>query len=122
VESKLQLKFDQRWAKEKEVLAAKYEAEVDELHTSLGIDIESRDAKIRELVTLRGLDNEKHEAELIVWHVQDRKLHAGLQGLEDALCGAFPSSLLRFRSFTLLPLLLVALEEAFPNFDKLRWL
>jgi ribosomal protein L1 len=67
VESKLQLEFDQRLAKEKEILAAKYDAKVDELHISLGIDIENRDAKISELVTLRGLDDEKHEAKLSVW-------------------------------------------------------
>jgi hypothetical protein len=38
--------------KEREILAAKYEIELDELRTSLGIDIENRDAKISELVTL----------------------------------------------------------------------
>jgi hypothetical protein len=53
--------------KEKEILAVKYNAEVDKLHTSLGIDIENRDAKISELVALRGLDDKKHEAELGVW-------------------------------------------------------
>jgi hypothetical protein len=105
-------------AKEWEILAAKYDAEVDELHTSLGVDVENRDAKIGELETLRRLDDEKHEAELSVWRARDRKLHAGLQGLEDALHGAFPSPLLCFRSFMLLPLSLVALAEAFPDSDK----
>jgi hypothetical protein len=118
VESKLQLEFDQRWAKEKEVLAAKYEAEVDELRTSLGIDIESRDAKISELVILRGLDDKKHEAKLSVWRARDHKLHAGLQGLEDALHGAFPSLLLCFCSFMLLPRSLVSLAEACPDSNK----
>jgi hypothetical protein len=46
VESKLRLEFDQRLAKEKEVLAAKYDAEVNELRTSLGVDIRNHDAKI----------------------------------------------------------------------------
>jgi hypothetical protein len=118
VESKLRLEFDQRLAKEKEILAAKYEAEVDELRTSLGFDIENRDTKISELVTLQGLVTEKHEAELSIWCARDRKLHAGLQGLEDALHGAFPPPLLRFRSFAPLPLSLVALAEAFPDSDK----
>jgi hypothetical protein len=104
VESKLRLKFDQRLAEEREILATKYEDEVDELRTSLGVDVENRDAKIGELETLQRLDDEKHEAELSIWHVQDRKLHSGLQGLEDALHGVFPSPLLHFRSFTPPPL------------------
>jgi hypothetical protein len=104
--------------KEREILAAKYDAEVDELRTSLGIDIENRDAKISKLVALRGLDDEKHEAKLSVWRARDRKLHAGLQGLEDTLHGVFPSPLLCFCSFTPLPLSLIALAEAFPNSDK----
>jgi hypothetical protein len=118
VESKLWLEFDQQLAEEREILAAKYEVEVDELRTSLGIDVENRDAKIGELETLRRLDDKKHEAELSVWRARDRKLHAGLQGLEHALHGAFPSPLLCFRSFTQFPLSLVALAEAFPDSDK----
>jgi hypothetical protein len=118
VESKLRLEFDQRLTKEKEILAAKYDAEVDELRRSLGVDVENRDAKISELVALRGLDDEKHEAELNVWRARDRKLHAGLQGLEHALHGVFPSPLLRFRSFTPFPLSLATLAEAFPDSDK----
>jgi hypothetical protein len=118
VESKLRLEFDQWLAKEKEVLAAKYDAEVNELRTSLGIDIGNRDAKISELETLRRLDDEKHEAELGVWRARDRKLHSGLQWLEHALQGALPSPLLCFRSFTPLPLSLVALAEAFPDSDE----
>jgi hypothetical protein len=117
-ESKLRLGFDQRLTKEKEILVAKYDAEVDELRTSQGVEIKNRDAKIRELVTLWGLDDEKHEAEFSVWHARDRKLHAGLQGLEHALRGAFPSLLLRFRSFMPLPLLFAVLAEAFPDSDK----
>jgi hypothetical protein len=52
VESKLRLEFDQRLAKEWEILAAKYEGKVDELRTSLGANVESRDAKIGKLETL----------------------------------------------------------------------
>jgi hypothetical protein len=104
-------------AKEREILAAKYEGEVDELRVSLGANVESRDAKIGELETLRRLDDEKHEAKLSLWHARDHKLHSGLQGLEDALHGAFPSSLLCFRSFTPFPLSLVALAEAFLDSD-----
>jgi hypothetical protein len=118
VESKLRLEFDQWLAEEREILAAKYEGEVDELRTSLGVDVENRNAKIGELETLRKLDDEKHEAELSVWRVRDHKLHSGLQGLEDALHGMFHSPLLHFRSFTPPPLSLAAFAEAFPNSDK----
>jgi hypothetical protein len=52
VESKLWLEFDQQLAEEREILAAKYEVEVDELRTLLGVDVENRDAKIGELETL----------------------------------------------------------------------
>jgi hypothetical protein len=92
VESKLWLEFDQRLAKEQEILAAKDEGEVDDLRASLGTKVKSRDAKIDELETLRRPDDKKHEAELGLWRARDRKLHAGLQGLEDALHGTFPSS------------------------------
>jgi hypothetical protein len=118
VDSKLRLESDQQLAKEQEILAAKYDAEVYELRTSLGIDIRNRDAKISELETLRRLDDKKHEAELGVWRAQYRKLHSGLQELEHALQGALPSPLLRFCSFTPLPLSFVALAEAFPNSDE----
>jgi hypothetical protein len=96
VESKLRLEFDQRLAKEQEILAGKYEAEVDELRMPLCVDVENRDAKIGELETLRRHDDKKHEAELSVWCARDRKLHAGLQGLEHALRGTFPSPLSLF--------------------------
>jgi hypothetical protein len=99
-ESKLQLELDQRLAKEREILTAKYESEVDELRASLGAKVESRDAKIDELETLRRLDGEQHDKELGLWRARDRKLHAGLLGLEDALHGALPSPLPSFRSFT----------------------
>jgi hypothetical protein len=61
-ESKLRLEFDQQLTKEKEILAAKYDTEVDELRTSQGVKIETCDTKVRELVALQGLD-----AELGVW-------------------------------------------------------
>jgi hypothetical protein len=117
-ESKLQLEFDQRLAKEKEILTAKYNTKVDELRTSQGIEIEKRDAEIRKLVSLRELDDDKHAAELSVWRARDRKLHAGLQGLEHALRGAFPSPLLRLCSFVLFPLSFAALAEAFSDSDQ----
>jgi hypothetical protein len=115
-ESKLRLEFDQRLAKKKGILAAKYDTEVDELRTSQGVEIEKRDAEIRKLVALRGLDDDKHAVELSVWRARDRKLHAGLQGLEHALHGAFPSPLLR--SFMPLPLSFAALAEAFSDSDQ----
>jgi hypothetical protein len=57
-ESRLQLEFDQRLAKEREILAAKYESEVDELNASLCAQVKSHDAKIDELESLRKLDGE----------------------------------------------------------------
>jgi hypothetical protein len=51
-ESRLQLEFDQRLAKEQEILTVKYDSEVDELCASLGAKVESRDAKVDELETL----------------------------------------------------------------------
>jgi hypothetical protein len=105
-------------AKEKEILAAKYNAEADELRTSQGIEIKKRDAEIRKLVSLRGLDDDKHAVKLSIWHARDCKLHADLQGLEHTLCGAFPSPLLRFHSFMSLPLSLATLAEAFPDSEQ----
>jgi hypothetical protein len=116
-ELKLQLEFDQRLAKEREILTVKYESEVDELHASLGAKVESRDAKIDELENLRRLDGEQHDNELGLWRARDRKLHAGLLGLEDALHGTLPSPLPSFRSLTPLLCLLVALAEVFPDSD-----
>jgi hypothetical protein len=43
------------------------------------------------------------------------KIHAGLQGLEDALLGAYLLPLFCFRSFALLPILLATLAGAFPD-------
>jgi hypothetical protein len=117
-ESKLRLEFDQRLAKEKEILTAKYDTEVDELRTSQGVEIEKCDVEICKLVALRGLDDDKHAAELSIWRARDRKLHAGLQGLEHALRGAFPSPLLCFCSFVPFPLSFAALAEAFSDSDQ----
>jgi hypothetical protein len=105
-------------AKEREILTAKYESEVDELRASLGTKVKSCDAKIDELETHRRLDDEQHKNELGLWRTRDRKLQAGLLGLEDALHGTLPSSLPSFRSFAPFPLLLVALAEAFPDSDR----
>jgi hypothetical protein len=117
-ESTLQLEFDQRLTMEKEILAAKYEIEVDELRTSQGVEIEKHDAEIRKLADLWELDYDKHAAELSVWRARDRKLHAGLRGLEHALHGAFPPPLLHFHSFAPFPPSFVALAEAFPSFAQ----
>jgi hypothetical protein len=56
-ESSLRLEFDRRLTKEREILSAKYNSEVDELRASLESKVESRDAKISELETLRVFDN-----------------------------------------------------------------
>jgi hypothetical protein len=118
VESMLRLEFEQRLAKEKEILAAKYATEVDELRASQDTEIEKHDAKVRRLSDLRKSDHDRHAAELSVWHTRDHKFHAGLQGLEHALHGVFPLPLLHFCSFAPSPFLLVALVEAFPDSTK----
>jgi hypothetical protein len=95
----------------------KFESEVDELRASLESKVESRDAKIRKLETLRALDSKQHDNDLSVWHARDRKLHSGLLGLEDALCGTLLLSLLSLCSFKLLPHFLATLAGAFPDSD-----
>jgi hypothetical protein len=116
-ESKLWLEFYHQLAKERDILSVKYDSEVDELHASLEGKVESRDAKIDELETLRKLDGEQHDQELSVWRAQDRKLQSSLLGLEDALHGTPPSLFLGFHSFRSFPYSLIALVEAFPNSD-----
>jgi hypothetical protein len=116
-ESKLRLEFDHQLAKERDILSAKYDREVDELCASLEGKVESRDAKINKLETLRKLDGEQYDQELGVWHAQDRKLQSGLLGLEDALHGTLSSLFPSFRSFRSFPYSLIALAEAFPNSD-----
>jgi hypothetical protein len=51
-ESMLRLEFAQRLTKEKEILAAKYDTELDELRASQGVELEKRDAKIQKLTNL----------------------------------------------------------------------
>jgi hypothetical protein len=116
-ESLLRLEFDRQLAKEQEILSAKYDSEVDELHASLESRVESRDVKINELEILRKLDSEQHDKELGIWHARDRKLQSGLLGLEHALHGTFPSPFPSFRSFTSFPHSLIALTETFPDSD-----
>jgi hypothetical protein len=70
----LRLEFDRRLAKEQGVLSAKYASKVDELRASLETRVESRDAQINELETLRKLDSERHDKEIGVWRAHDRKL------------------------------------------------
>jgi hypothetical protein len=65
-ESKLRLEFDHQLAKEREILSAKYDSEVDELCVSLETKVESRDAKINELESLRELDSKQHDNDLSV--------------------------------------------------------
>jgi hypothetical protein len=117
VESLLWLEFDRQLAKEREILSAKYDSEVDELRASLETKVKGRDAKIDELETLRALDRKRHDDDLSAWRTWDRKLHSGLLGLEDALHGTLPSPLPRLCSFRSFPHSLIALAEAFPNSD-----
>jgi hypothetical protein len=116
-ESKLRLEFDHQLAKEREILSAKYGSEVDELRTSLDAKVESRDAKINELESLRKLDGEQHDKELSLWRARDRKLHSSLLGLEDALHGPPPPLLPSSCSFKPFPHFLAALAGAFPDSD-----
>jgi hypothetical protein len=90
---------------------------VDELRTSLESRVESHDAQINELETLRKLDSERHDKEIGVWRSRDRKLQSGLLGLEHALHGTLASLFPSFNSFTLFPYSLTALAEAFPDSD-----
>jgi hypothetical protein len=73
-ESLLRLEFDRQLAKEQGILSAKYASEVDELRALLESRVESRDAQINELETLRKLDSEQHDKEIGVWRACDRKL------------------------------------------------
>jgi hypothetical protein len=117
VESTLRLEFDRQLAKERETLSAKYDIEVDELRASLESKVESRDAKISELETLRALDSKQHDDDLGAWRTWDRKLHSGLLGLEDALRGMLLPSLPSLCSFKPFPHFLAALVGAFPDSD-----
>jgi hypothetical protein len=73
-ESSLRLEFDRQLAKEKRILSAKYDSEVNELRMTLESEIERRDAQISELGTLRKLENERHDKEIGVWRARDRKV------------------------------------------------
>jgi hypothetical protein len=72
---------------------------VDEVRTVIDNENEKWDAKVRELIDLRESDYDKYDAKLGVWRARDRKIHVGLQGLEDALHGASLLPLFRFHSF-----------------------
>jgi hypothetical protein len=117
-ESSLRLEFDRQLAKEQQILSMKYNCEVDELRASLESKVESRDAKISELETLRALDSKQHDDDLSAWRTWDRKLHSGLQGLEDALRGMLLPSLPSLCSFKPFPHFLAALVGAFPDSDE----
>jgi hypothetical protein len=116
-ESMLWLEFDCQLAKERKILSAKYDNEVDELRASLESKVESCDAKSSELETLRALDSKQHDDDLSAWRTWDRKLHSGLLGLEDALRGMLLSSLPSPCSFKPCPHFLAALVGAFLDSD-----
>jgi hypothetical protein len=117
-ESELRLEFDRQLAKEREILSVKHDSEVGELHASLEAEVESRDAKINELETLRALDSKQHDNELSLWRTRDRKLHSGLLGLEDSLQGTLLLPHPSFCSFKLFPHFLATLAGAFPDSDE----
>jgi hypothetical protein len=109
------LQFDRRLTKEREILSAKYNSEVDELPASLESKVESCDAKISELETLRAFDSKQYDDDLSAWRAWDRKLRSGLLGLEDALRGMLLLSLPSLYFFKLFPHFLAALAGAFPD-------
>jgi hypothetical protein len=115
-ESSLRLEFDRRLAKEREILSAKYDSEVDELRASLETKVESRDAKINELETLRALDSKQHDDDLSAWRTWDRKLHSGLLGLEDTLHSTLPSPLPIFHLFQVISSLSNCPRRGLPRF------
>jgi hypothetical protein len=115
VELTLRQEFERWLDEDKKVLMAKYDAEVDELRAAQDAENKKRDAKVQELVDHRESDFEKYDAELGVWRARDRKIHTGLQGMEDALHGSSLLPLRCFRSIALLPFLLATLAGAFPN-------
>jgi hypothetical protein len=117
-ESSLRLEFDRQLTKEREILSAKYNSEVDELRTSLESKVESRDAKISKLETLWALDSKQHDDDLSAWRTWDRKLHSGLLGLEDAIHDTLLPPLPSLCSFKLFPHFLAALVGAFPDSDE----
>jgi signal transduction histidine kinase len=90
-ESSLWLEFDRQLAEEKRILSAKYDSEVNELCTTLESKVESRDAQINELGTLRKLDSERHDKEIGVWRARDRKLQSGCWGWKRLFMVYFPS-------------------------------
>jgi hypothetical protein len=47
---------------------------LDELRASLESKVESRNAQINELETLRKLDSEHHDKKIGFWRARDRKL------------------------------------------------
>jgi hypothetical protein len=117
-ESSLWLEFDCRLTEEREVLSAKYNNEVDDLHASLESKVKNRDAKISELETLQAFDSKQHDDDLSAWRAWDRKLHSGLLGLEEALRGRLLLPLPSLCFFKLFSHFLAALAGAFPDSDE----
>jgi hypothetical protein len=117
-ESSLRLVFDRQLAKEKRILSAKHDSEVNELRTTLESKIESRNAQINKLETLRKLDSERHDKEIGVWRARDRRVQSGLLGLEEALRGMFPLPLINSCSVMPPPHSLIAPAGAFPDSNK----
>jgi hypothetical protein len=117
-ESSLRLEFDRRLAKERKLLSAEYDGKVNELHATLGSEVESRGAQIDELQTLRGLDSERYDKEIGVWRARDCKVQSGLLGLEEALRGILLFLFLGSCPFMPSPHSRTALAGAFPDSDQ----
>jgi hypothetical protein len=114
----LRLEFDRWLAEEKKLLSAEYDGKVNELRATLGSKVESRGAQIDELQTLQGLDGERYDKEIGVWHARDRKVQSGLLGLEEALRGILLFLFLGSCPFMPSPHSLIALAGAFPDSNK----
>jgi hypothetical protein len=117
-ELSLRLEFDRQLAEEKRILSAKYDGKVNELHATLGREVESRGAQIDKLETLRRLDSERYDKEIGIWRARDRKVQSGLLGLEEALRGMLPFLFLSSFPFMPPPHSLIALAGAFPDSNE----
>jgi hypothetical protein len=117
-ESLLRLEFDRQLAEEKRILSAEFDSKVKDLRATLGSEVERRGAQIDELETLRRLDSERYDMEIGIWRARDRRIQAGLLGLEEALRGILPFPLLSSCPFTPPPHSLIAFAGAFPDSNE----
>jgi hypothetical protein len=88
-ESKLHLDFEQRLAKEREDLSAKYDAEVEELRTEQETKNRECDVELLKVMNAQEEDSAKYHKELGVRQGRDHRIHSSLCELDEALIGKF---------------------------------